>query len=100
MSPAAVEASATFAVDQSQYDNTSPENATLDQMGVEPIAIIGLSAQFPQDADSPEGFWQLLMEGRSAMTEIPADRFNIDSFYHPNPNRLDTVYEHDRPICH
>lgn len=40
----------------------------------------------------PETFWQMLMEGRSAMTEVPQDRFNIDAFYHPDPTRLDTVY--------
>ena len=28
------------------------------------------------------------------MSEVPKDRFNIDSFYHSNANRLDTVYTH------
>ncbi|KAL8747820.1 MAG: hypothetical protein Q9190_000364 [Brigantiaea leucoxantha] len=37
----------------------------------------------------------MLIDGRSAMTEVPPDRFNIDSFYHPNGDRLDTVdYDH------
>ncbi|ERF74612.1 hypothetical protein EPUS_00742 [Endocarpon pusillum Z07020] len=58
---------------------------------LEPIAIIGMSAKFPQDATSPAAFWQLLCEGRSAMTEVPEDRWKIDSFYHPDANRLDTL---------
>jgi Beta-ketoacyl synthase, N-terminal domain len=48
---------------------------------LEPIAVIGLALKFPQDATSPEAFWQMLMEGRSAMTNVPKERFNVDAFY-------------------
>jgi acyl transferase domain-containing protein len=48
---------------------------------LEPIAIIGHDIKFPQDATSPESFWQMLMDRKSAMTEIPPERFNIDAFY-------------------
>ena len=58
---------------------------------LEPIAVIGFAAQFPQDATSAEGFWQMLSQSRSARTEIPKDRFNIDAFYHPDADRVDTV---------
>lgn len=58
---------------------------------LDPVAIIGISAKFPQDATSAEAFWQMLGEGRSAMTEVPGDRFNIDAFYHPDADRSDTV---------
>lgn len=63
----------------------------VDQDKIEPIAIIGFSARFPQDAISPEAFWNMLREGRSAMTEVPKDRFNIDSFYHSDAGRYDRV---------
>ena len=58
----------------------------------DPIAIVGFSLKFPQDADSAEGFWEMLVNGRSALTGVPPDRFNIDSFYHKNPDRHDTVW--------
>lgn len=58
----------------------------------EAIAIVGFSLKFPQDADSAEGFWELLVNGRSALTEIPPERFNIDAFYHKDPDRHDTVW--------
>ncbi|KAL9012298.1 MAG: hypothetical protein Q9180_009107, partial [Flavoplaca navasiana] len=91
MSPAATLTTPTSTVDSPQNDKKPAEqNIRLDQREVEPIAIIGFSSKFPQDAESPEGFWHLLLEGRSAMTEVPKDRFNIDSFYHHNANRLDT----------
>ena len=52
---------------------------------MEDIAIIGFSLRFPQDAVSAESFWNMLDEGRSAATEVPETRFNIDAFYHPDP---------------
>lgn len=62
---------------------------------LEPIAVIGLSLRFPQDAASVEGFWKLLTAGRSAMTEVPKDRFNVNAFYHPDASRTDAVCIHD-----
>jgi acyl transferase domain-containing protein len=50
----------------------------------EPIAIIGLSCRFPGGADNPHKFWELLENKRDAITDIPADRWDIDSFYHPD----------------
>lgn len=44
----------------------------------EALAIIGLSVKFPQDATTPEAFWEMLREGRSAASRVPADRFNVD----------------------
>jgi Beta-ketoacyl synthase, N-terminal domain len=57
----------------------------------EPMAIIGMACEFPQDAVSPESFWKLLLEGRSAMTEFPKEKLNIDSHYHPDPTHGSSV---------
>lgn len=57
----------------------------------EPIAVIGMSIRFPGDATSPDAFWDMLMAGRSAWSEIPANRFNIDAWYHEDPDRIDAV---------
>lgn len=56
-----------------------------------PIAIIGLAFEFPQGATSVESFWEMIVEGRSASTEFPSDRLNIDAFYHPDENRPSSV---------
>lgn len=58
---------------------------------IEPIAVIGFSARLPQEATTGEAFWRMLSEGRSAMTDIPKERFNVDAFYHPNADRTDAV---------
>lgn len=57
----------------------------------DPVVVVGLSFRLPQEAFTEEGFWDILCSGRSTMTEVPADRFNIDGYYSPDRNRLDTV---------
>ncbi|TEY78486.1 hypothetical protein BOTCAL_0048g00120 [Botryotinia calthae] len=54
---------------------------------IEPIAIVGLSLKFPQDATSPEAFWKMMAEKRHGMKEFPTDRMNVNAFYHPNNTR-------------
>lgn len=49
----------------------------------EPIAIIGMSCRFPGGADSPDALWQLLAQGADTVTEIGADRWPINDYYHP-----------------
>ena len=41
----------------------------------EPIAVIGLGCRFPGDIRGPEALWEFLSEGRSAVGEVPADRW-------------------------
>ncbi|NEO69417.1 beta-ketoacyl synthase N-terminal-like domain-containing protein [Moorena sp. SIO3H5] len=48
------------------------------------IAIIGLGCRFP-GARNPEEYWRLLCNGVDAITEVPADRWDIDAFYDPKP---------------
>jgi acyl transferase domain-containing protein len=52
---------------------------------MEPIAIIGIGCRFPK-ANNPELFWQLLHDGVNAITQVPKERWDIDSFYDSNPN--------------
>ncbi|GAB1545336.1 hypothetical protein NUACC21_80120 [Scytonema sp. NUACC21] len=60
--------------------------SALENAQTEPIAIIGLSCRFPGGATDPESFWELLMNGVDAITEVPPQRWNIDAYYDPNPD--------------
>jgi acyl transferase domain-containing protein len=64
---------------------TSPQHIPFD------IAIIGIACRFP-GAESPAAFWRLLEEGRDGIGEIPPGRFDIDRYYHPDPNEPGTIY--------
>ncbi|KAB8167952.1 SDR family NAD(P)-dependent oxidoreductase [Streptomyces sp. 3MP-14] len=41
------------------------------------VAVIGISCRLPQ-ADGPEQLWQLLSDGRHAVTRVPADRWRVE----------------------
>lgn len=49
------------------------------------FAIVGYAARFPGAADADE-FWQLLAEGRDAVSEVPPERWDADEFFDPNPD--------------
>jgi acyl transferase domain-containing protein/acyl carrier protein len=51
---------------------------------VEPIAIVGIGCRFP-GASSPEAFWHLLHHGIDAISEVPMERWDVDSLYDPEP---------------
>lgn len=67
--------------------------ATGDSSGdaVMPIAIVGISGRFPGDAVNPQKLWDMISAGRSALCEVPEDRFNVDAFYHPHNERQGTM---------
>lgn len=58
----------------------------------EPIAIIGMSLRFPNGANDPEKFWQLLRAGVDCITEIPPSRWNLDDYYDPDPEAPGKMY--------
>lgn len=51
----------------------------------EPIAVVGIGCRLPGNVAGPEDFWQLLIDGRDAVGEVPADRWDGDAFYDPDP---------------
>ncbi|WP_163745515.1 type I polyketide synthase [Mycobacterium lacus] len=51
----------------------------------EPIAVVGIGCRFPGEVSGPESFWDLLVEGRDAISRIPSDRWDAEDFYHPDP---------------
>ncbi|MGH2367322.1 MAG: beta-ketoacyl synthase N-terminal-like domain-containing protein, partial [Chloroflexota bacterium] len=57
----------------------------------EPIAIIGMGCRFP-GAPGPDAFWRLLSEGRSAVREAPAGRWDLDRLYDPTPGAPGKIY--------
>ena len=59
---------------------------------LEPIAVIGLACRFPGGAMNPDDFWRILRGGVDAITEVPPDRWDIDSFYDPDPDAPGKMY--------
>ncbi len=51
------------------------------------VAIIGMACRFPGGGETPDDFWNLLSNGTDAITEIPKDRWDIDRYYDPDPEK-------------
>ena len=52
----------------------------------EPIAVIGMGCRLPGNVHGPQDFWQLLLDGRDTIKEVPGDRWDGDAFYDPDPD--------------
>ncbi|AFM15061.1 polyketide synthase family protein [Mycolicibacterium chubuense NBB4] len=48
------------------------------------FAVIGYAARFPGARDADE-FWDLLRDGRDAISEVPGERWDADEFFDPEP---------------
>jgi acyl transferase domain-containing protein len=49
------------------------------------LALVGIGCRFPGGVRNAESFWNLIASGTSAITEVPADRWNADRYYHAEP---------------
>lgn len=62
------------------------------------VAIIGMGCRWPGDAeskkdvDSDKALWEFLISGKDSYGEFPADRINVDSWYHPDSNHPGAFY--------
>ncbi|PJN27395.1 beta-ketoacyl synthase [Streptomyces sp. CB02613] len=55
------------------------------------IAVIGVAGRYP-GAEDLDAFWELLAEGRSGITEVPADRWDWRSTFDPDKGRPQRSY--------
>ncbi len=55
-------------------------------VNADPIAVIGIGCRFPGGANSPEQYWQLLLDGKDAIVEMAsADRWDTTAYYDADP---------------
>jgi polyketide synthase 5 len=52
---------------------------------VTPVAVIGMACRLPGGIDCPEALWEALLRGDDFVTEIPAERWDAEQYYDPEP---------------
>ena len=57
-----------------------------------PLAIVGLGCRLPGGVHDGESLWRVLRDGVDTMTDVPADRWDVDALYDPDPDRPGTMW--------
>jgi myxalamid-type polyketide synthase MxaB len=63
----------------------------LRKVQTEAIAVVGMGCRFP-GASGSTAFWDMLCRGEDAVTEVPKDRWNLDDYYDPDPEKPGKMY--------
>lgn len=49
------------------------------------IAIVGIGCRFAGGIDSPDTFWEFVLDKRDGVVDMPADRWDLRRYYDPEP---------------
>ena len=59
----------------------------------EPVAIVGMGCRFPGGVDSPQGLWEVVVQGRDVVSEFPGDRgWDVEGLFDPDPDAVGKTY--------
>ncbi|KAK2616187.1 hypothetical protein QQS21_000819 [Conoideocrella luteorostrata] len=56
------------------------------------IAIVGMGCRWPGGVRNTSQLWELLKNEKDGWSDFSADRINVDGFYHPDGQRLGSMY--------
>ncbi|QEG00266.1 Polyketide synthase PksJ [Stieleria maiorica] len=72
--------------------NSAPNHPPSENRSADtPLAVIGMACRLPGASDLDE-YWSLMIEGRSAIAELPAERLDQRRYYDPEPGQFGKTY--------
>ena len=73
-----------------QLEELKTENAQSAYGGE--IAIVSMACRFPRTANTPEAFWESLINQTDEVGEVPDDRWDMSAFFDDNPETPGKMY--------
>ncbi|MEU9096046.1 type I polyketide synthase, partial [Streptomyces sp. NPDC048428] len=78
---------------EAEQSSSSPAVRDLDD---EPIVIVGMACRYPGGVTSPDDLWDLVADGRDAVSGFPRDRgWDIEGVYDPEPGVPGKTYANE-----
>ncbi len=57
----------------------------------EPLAVVGIGCRLPGGVTSPDGLWEMLLNKTDCIVDVPEERWDVDVFYDPDPNKAGRI---------
>ncbi|KAI2998093.1 hypothetical protein CAN33_0028820 [Aspergillus niger] len=73
-----------------RFSNTVPSSVSSMTPNADPSVIVGLACRVP-GATNPSQLWENIVAQKDLQRKMPADRFNVDAFYHPDGTNKGTT---------
>ncbi|CAL9488593.1 Narbonolide_10-deoxymethynolide synthase PikA4, module 6 [Streptomyces sp. enrichment culture] len=84
-----------------ENERLKQENQRIAAAAREPIAIVGMACRLPGGVTTPDELWQLVAEGRDAVSGFPEDRgWDLERLFDPDPERSGTSYVSEGGFLH
>ena len=68
-------------IERQEGKNVKFEEANQENDDQDDVAIVGISCRFPGGANSPEEYWNVLINGINGICDMPEDRWDVNKFY-------------------
>lgn len=79
-------------IDQQAEDDADLKKGIEDSEYQDDVAIVGISCRFPGGANSPEDYWDVLINGINGICDMPEDRWDVNNYYSPDKEEPGKMY--------